>query len=85
MIAVYKPCDGISIFQRLASKLFYNDYAYRTDRLPFRSTRVQIHDQLTAPVAAFISGNRTLDVAANMKNIQYYWQNKNSWNFAGMK
>lgn len=87
MICVYKPLNQISFTKRLASKLFYNDYTYRMSKQPFRATWVQIHDQLTAPVAAFIPRTEIegWSERAGIKNMRFHFRNQNSWNFVGVK
>jgi hypothetical protein len=56
-------------------------------KIGFRATWVQIFDQLTAPVAFFLSRAELerWTSAAGLKDVRFHWRNKNSWNFTGTK
>lgn len=87
LVAFYRPLNEFPWTRPLAARLFYNDYAFRMSKIGFRATWVQIFDQLTAPVAFFLSRAELerWTSAAGLKDVRFHWRNKNSWNFTGTK
>ncbi len=78
---VYGPLNRSASGERVARKLFYNDYMNAISDFGWREQHTIVFDHLVAPTAFYISRPEFEEWwrGINTSDVQITWHNKNSW------